>query len=107
MVDLKPCPFCGSADVKIRGGEKWNAIQCQECFARGPDFYLTAEVEWNTRFEESRISELEAENARLRAALAAHCKNDGLPNEAVLDRVIERIEDASDAALAASEVNHD
>lgn len=52
--------------------------------------------------EDRRIAALEAENARLRDAITdirAHCKNDGLPNEIVLDRVIERIEEVADTVM--------
>jgi hypothetical protein len=57
--------------------------------------------------DSDRISALEREKARLREAITdirGHCKNDGLPNEIVLDRVIERVEEVADAALGG---NHD
>lgn len=35
--NLKPCPFCGGAEIKLyRGGGKLYA-QCQACHACGPD----------------------------------------------------------------------
>ena len=33
MIELKPCPFCGSTDVRVIGDwfKKW--VQCQDCCA--------------------------------------------------------------------------
>jgi hypothetical protein len=61
MSELKPCPFCGSADIRTEPGINLN--YCDKCSAE-------ANIEhWNTRPIEDalrlRIAELEAENERL------------------------------------------
>ena len=58
---LRPCPFCGSADIRTEPGINLN--YCDKCSAE-------ANIEhWNTRPIEdalnARIAELEAENNRL------------------------------------------
>ena len=50
---LKPCPFCGSNDVRItfrRGEEGWFG-QCQDCFSCGAwsEDRETAGTKWNRR----------------------------------------------------------
>jgi len=57
---LRPCPFCGSADIRTEPGINLN--YCDKCSAE-------ANIEhWNTRPIEDalnkRIAELEAENER-------------------------------------------
>jgi ribosomal protein L37AE/L43A len=59
--ELKPCPFCGSADIRTEPGINLN--YCDKCSAE-------ANIEhWNTRPIEDalnkRIAELEAEIERL------------------------------------------
>ena len=61
MSELKPCPFCGSADIRTEPGINLN--YCDKCSAE-------ANIEhWNTRPIEDalnkRIAELEAEIERL------------------------------------------
>lgn len=51
--ELKPCPFCGSVDVKIifkPGDEGWFG-QCQNCFSRGAwsENRDEARDKWNRR----------------------------------------------------------
>ena len=63
MSELKPCPFCGSADIRTEPGINLN--YCDKCSAE-------ANIEhWNTRPIEDalnkRIAELEAENDRLQS----------------------------------------
>ena len=60
---LRPCPFCGSADIRTEPGINLN--YCDKCSAE-------ANIEhWNTRPIEdalnARIAELEAENKWLKA----------------------------------------
>jgi hypothetical protein len=88
MVDLKPCPFCGGDKIWVAGptckaSDPYNPLdrlypitQCRGCHAEVPgkneDYSYnqrTAVSAWNTRPDASRISALEAENARLREAL--------------------------------------
>lgn len=34
MIEIKPCPFCGSADVELKNGMMWGyAVHCNECGA--------------------------------------------------------------------------
>lgn len=51
---IKPCPFCGHAEVRCVGGEGfyWNAI-CSFCGCTGPreDNRLDAVRYWNTRWK--------------------------------------------------------
>ena len=65
MSEIKPCPFCGSTDIKLHD-EISHAVWCQECFAEMPSIDIESAVElWNTRPIEdalnARIAELEAE----------------------------------------------
>jgi len=65
MSELKPCPFCGSADIRTEPGINLN--YCDKCSAE-------ANIEhWNTRPIEdalnARIAELEAERLELRKIL--------------------------------------
>jgi Lar family restriction alleviation protein len=56
MGKLKPCPFCGSEDIKCKDFSRtydiW-FIQCQDCGATFPHFDTEAEAieAWNTRHE--------------------------------------------------------
>lgn len=52
----KPCPFCGSTNLKSGGDDKIVGTWCLECQARGPNHY--GRYEWNDRAD--RIEELEA-----------------------------------------------
>ena len=66
MSELKPCPFCGSADIRTEPGINLN--YCDKCSAE-------ANIEhWNTRPIEdalnARIAELETENAALKAEIS-------------------------------------
>lgn len=52
MIELKPCPFCGSKKVKSKSddGQYWG--QCQGCFAEGPPTSKRSDEsdpDWNTR----------------------------------------------------------
>jgi Lar family restriction alleviation protein len=55
---LKPCPFCGSTDVGWTHYGHYAYIICDQCQARGPEFYTQddfgtgAEELWNKRAEE-------------------------------------------------------
>lgn len=76
--ELKPCPFCGG-QAKVYKGQSLYAdriptrIYCAKCGARtGICLSERALKLWNTRTEtpmQKRISELEAENRRLRKTL--------------------------------------
>ena len=65
MSELKPCPFCGSTDIKLHD-EISHAVWCQECFAEVPSIDIESAIKlWHTRPIEdalnARIAELEAE----------------------------------------------
>jgi len=66
MSELKPCPFCGSDNVKSE--EPLDVIYCLDCGAE----MATDLGDWNTRPIEdelhARIAELEVENERLQDA---------------------------------------
>ena len=60
MTDLKPCPFCGSINVRAHP----NAVDCKDCSATGPDlghvgpnYYDCADAVqlWNTRPDKTAI----------------------------------------------------
>ncbi len=48
MNRLKPCPFCGSTNLKSRGDDKHVGYWCSECGAAGPNHY-DSRFDWNTR----------------------------------------------------------
>lgn len=53
MTELKPCPFCGSDEVRIAVtyAPRWYYGECEECYARTDYFLSQAEAvaAWNTR----------------------------------------------------------
>ena len=80
MSEIKPCPFCGSTDIKLHD-EISHAVWCQECFAEMPSIDIESAVElWNTRPIEdelrARIAELEAESDQLTARLCQERQDD-------------------------------
>lgn len=60
MSELKPCPLCGS--TKISAWATTPTVACDHCGATAYD----AEA-WNTRADDKRVEELEAEAERLKA----------------------------------------
>lgn len=68
--ELKPCPFCGSTDLKVFD----NSVDCKSCGATGPDLGLCvgdkcraeAIAGWNSR-DPAVLAEL-PEVAAMRAA---------------------------------------
>lgn len=56
MIDLKPCPFCGGNEVKVRHEKYWRPklssnVICKECFANTGWFDTDEEAinAWNRR----------------------------------------------------------
>lgn len=45
---LKPCPFCGCANVKSGGDDKFVGAWCLNCGCIGPNHY-DCRFDWNTR----------------------------------------------------------
>ena len=35
---LKPCPFCGNKDIRLKHDNGVSFAYCYECFSRGTDF---------------------------------------------------------------------
>lgn len=46
--ELKPCPFCGSANLKSGGDDKHVGYWCSECGSAGPNHY-DSRYDWNRR----------------------------------------------------------
>lgn len=61
MIDLKPCPFCGSKDLHIHGWSFY--VQCMQCGAEGgwndeqPRGEEVAIAAWNTRCNLTQLKE--------------------------------------------------
>ena len=57
MIELKPCPFCGSTDVRVIGDwfKKW--VQCQDCCAHSglKDDKEEAAKAWNRRASDEQV----------------------------------------------------
>lgn len=56
MSELKPCPFCGSDNVTVKGAEITGPnpyVYCRKCHTHGPQriSYLGAKNAWNRRAE--------------------------------------------------------
>ncbi|MVA98886.1 hypothetical protein GN330_16685 [Nitratireductor sp. CAU 1489] len=47
-LELKPCPFCGSANLNSGGDDKYVGYACLDCGALGPNHY-DSRFDWNTR----------------------------------------------------------
>ena len=88
MSELKPCPFCGSADIRTEPGINLN--YCDKCSAE-------ANIEhWNTRPIEDalnkRIAELEAEIERLTVHSDTERQDDNYSNHTQTQTVVYRKE---------------
>ena len=68
----KPCPFCGSTNLKWGGDDKIVKTWCLNCEATGPNHY--GRHEWNDRAD--RIEELEAKLAADRTEVIALIRKD-------------------------------
>ena len=84
MSELKPCPFCGSADIRTEPGINLN--YCDKCSAE-------ANIEhWNTRPIEDalnkRIAELEAEIERLTVHSDIERQDDKSPNDTQTQTIV-------------------
>ena len=82
--ELKPCPFCGSADIRTEPGINLN--YCDKCSAE-------ANIEhWNTRPIEdalrARIAELEEEIDQLTVHSDIERQDDKSPNHTQIDTVV-------------------
>ena len=81
---LKNCPFCGSDAYfhKTRNGAILPLCIAGNCPASNDgavlDNYKEAVEKWNTRPENPRIAELEAENESLRKQVKALTRNKGV-----------------------------
>lgn len=58
-VKLKPCPFCGSDDVTVKGAEITGPnpfVYCRKCHSHGPQriSYQGAANAWNSRADEPK-----------------------------------------------------
>lgn len=51
---LKPCPFCGSKHVKIRGVLGTLFVKCMDCLTTGPEAHSSfrAIYKWNFRMDQ-------------------------------------------------------
>ena len=92
MSEIKPCPFCGSTDIKLHD-EISHAVWCQECFAEMPSIDIESAVElWNTRPIEdelrARIAELEADNDQLTARWRQERQDDKSPNNTQTQTIV-------------------
>ena len=56
---LKPCPFCGSNNLKTGGDDKVVGVWCLTCQSAGPNHY--GKHEWNDRAALSRPIDPKAE----------------------------------------------
>lgn len=69
-MNMKPCPFCGSAalDVqRLNGFNNWASVHCHYCCAVGPDIRILPgepQYEWERRAIEAwneRVTEQETD----------------------------------------------
>lgn len=53
MSELKPCPFCGKTDARIKHSSRWGWFVSCQCAAVGPSSKdrKSAILSWNTRPE--------------------------------------------------------
>jgi Lar family restriction alleviation protein len=51
MNELKPCPFCNSENVALRGEAGWSTVMCAACGGEGPEHNSerAASDAWNRR----------------------------------------------------------
>lgn len=57
-MDLKHCPFCGSNDVELCGGDGCYYVTCNNCCDGAyPETEEEAVNAWNTRYESDKQGE--------------------------------------------------
>ena len=60
MDELKPCPFCGSKEVRADKDGMWWTVGCTDCFAEGPSDLgeSGAIAAWNERQPDTAATDL-------------------------------------------------
>ena len=86
MTELKPCPFCGSNNIKAGGAGKIVGCWCTNCQAAGPNQYGT--YEWNDRAD--LLEAITAEELRDAASCADECYGSG-------ERLAKKLRNLADA----------
>ena len=73
-MDLKPCPICRSARIKLQEGDDWVYAECLDCGTDGPvdEDPDKAKALWNTRAPDPELATLRAQLAEAQEALVAH-----------------------------------
>lgn len=67
---LRPCPFCGSTNLKVYG----NTVECHDCDATGPDLgHCYDQSEAIRRWDQRATVETKGESDPLRTALQGVC----------------------------------
>ena len=53
MTELKPCPFCGAQNARVKSSGRWGWFVSCQCAAVGPSSESRQEAieRWNTRVE--------------------------------------------------------
>lgn len=87
---LKPCPFCGSHDVKSGGDDKVVGSWCQNCGAQGPNGYQV-ELDWNNRPIEVGSSTDTVDKAEAWDAVAAARKDEKQKRNPIETELIEAL----------------
>lgn len=73
--ELKPCPFCGSENVRFKSGE--HAVVCSRCKARGsiaPYEDMSLDM-WNRRVGGAVVAQVSLDEGKLRQLVDEAMKN--------------------------------
>ena len=95
MTELKPCPFCGSSDIKAPYDYFVYIVKCENCGAKLTGTYSKEGVEakWNTRPTDPRTAEALEKLQLLKARAYSHADKSNDPKLMMdwIDRDVEFI----------------
>ena len=104
MGDLKPCPFCGSTDLRLNEFEQYGI--CNSCNAFGPSFDIVDECDaiavWNRRDTQPEVTAL-VEALRWYAGTVCNCNRHGSDGDMARGRLANDTGNRAREALTAWE----
>ena len=91
--ELKPCPFCGSKNVRFKSGE--HGVGCARCKARGsiaPNEEMSLDM-WNRRADKVKVvARISLDEGKLRQLVDEAIKNVAVEYEQPVQHVLNVLE---------------